>query len=395
MPKVLTRLALALVAAALCVCASAAQDATHAQTQAPQPTPEWVAASPAGEGFAVLMPKEPLWLDQTVQVGTVTISGRRYTATAGGGARYVVWSLLDRDDAGRRMLAESYAGQPSYGEGMDGGIRLDFVAEAAWELLVKPELDRLGLERLRTGAEIKFMPGMSLTREFDLDGRAAREYPIRLERAGGPVYVCADGQRLYVVAALAADPDAADSRRFVESFAVGTKTPRAPAQAAAAVDPAPAKPVPAPNAGAGSGSATGTGAGVGTGMGAGVGTGMGSGIGVGGASAGGNTGGGDAPVDYSRPFRANDVTQKARITYKPEPGFTEGARKFNVSGVVRLRAVLASDGTVKNIAVVKWLPHGLVLKSIAALRKIRFEPAQKDGRPVSQYAVFEYNFNIY
>ena len=32
---------------------------------------------------------------------------------------------------------------------------------------------------------------------------------------------------------------------------------------------------------------------------------------------------------------------------------------------------------------------------VAAAAQIRFEPAQKDGRAVSQYVVLEYNFNIY
>ena len=39
--------------------------------------------------------------------------------------------------------------------------------------------------------------------------------------------------------------------------------------------------------------------------------------------------------------------------------FSEGARKFQVSGVVRIRAIFAATGEVTNIVVVKGLPHGL------------------------------------
>src|SRR2546429_6910061 len=46
-------------------------------------------------------------------------------------------------------------------------------------------------------------------------------------------------------------------------------------------------------------------------------------------------------------FRLSEVTTRALITYKPEPGFTEEARQNNVTGVVRLRAVLAADGHVR------------------------------------------------
>ncbi len=95
------------------------------------------------------------------------------------------------------------------------------------------------------------------------------------------------------------------------------------------------------------------------------------------------------------PFRMPEVTRKAVIVYKPPPGFTEEAKNNNVTGVVRLRAVLSSSGAVTNISVIKPLPDGLTEKAINAARHIMFLPAQKDGRTVSQYIVLEYNFNIY
>ena len=139
------------------------------------------------------------------------------------------------------------------------------------------------------------------------------------------------------------------------------------------------------------------------GVGKGVGEGFGPGVGYG-PPRGSNTGGGlmtggggpgvGGEVDYTRPFRQNEVTRKAVITYKPQPGFTEEARRNNVEGVVRLRAILHASGGVQNISVVKGLPDGLTEKAIAAARQIRFTPAEKDGRQVSQYVVLEYNFNI-
>ena len=108
--------------------------------------------------------------------------------------------------------------------------------------------------------------------------------------------------------------------------------------------------------------------------------------------AGGGPGHGGGPVDYSRPFRANEVTRKALILSKPEPGYTSEARENDVEGVVRLRAVLAASGRVTNISVVKGLPDGLTEKAISAARQVRFTPAQKDGRVVSQYVILEYRF---
>jgi TonB family protein len=110
---------------------------------------------------------------------------------------------------------------------------------------------------------------------------------------------------------------------------------------------------------------------------------------------GGGPGPNAAPVDYTRPFRANEVTKRALTTYKPEPGFTEEARQNGAEGVVRFRVVLTAGGEVTNMSVVKGLPDGLTERAIAAARQIRFTPAEKDGRKVSQYAVLEYYFTIH
>lgn len=151
-------------------------------------------------------------------------------------------------------------------------------------------------------------------------------------------------------------------------------------------------------------SGPGTGNGIGNGTGGGVGTGEGGGVGPG---RGGNTGGGDrhdggggaggggGGTDYDRVFSARDVSRKAQVTDKPEPLYTEEARKNQVTGTVTLSMVLNANGTVTNIAAVSRLPDGLTEKAIEAARRIRFIPAEKDGHKVSQYAKIMYNFNIY
>jgi TonB family protein len=161
-------------------------------------------------------------------------------------------------------------------------------------------------------------------------------------------------------------------------------------------DPKSKETTPSSGTGTGGGIGNGTGTGVGPGDGAGFGPGRGMNTGGGDPNiGGGGPGGGGGGVDYNKTFSQKDVTRKAVITFKPEPGFTEEARKNNVTGVVRLRAVLSSSGGVTNISVIKPLPDGLTEKAIAAARQIKFQPAQKDGRTVSQYIVLEYNFNIY
>jgi TonB family protein len=101
------------------------------------------------------------------------------------------------------------------------------------------------------------------------------------------------------------------------------------------------------------------------------------------------------PVDYSRVFSSRDVTQKARILYRAEPEYTPRARAHQVEGTAILKAVLSSTGEVTDITVVKGLPDGLTDACVESMRQIKFVPAVKDGRPVSQYVQVEYNFNLY
>jgi TonB family protein len=147
--------------------------------------------------------------------------------------------------------------------------------------------------------------------------------------------------------------------------------------------------------GSGGGIGEGTGGGVGTGSGTGYGAGEGYNTGGGPPIPGGGGAGGNGGIDYGRTFRVNEVTRKAQITSKPEPLYTEEARRNQVTGTVRLRLVLSASGQVTGITPVTKLPDGLTEKAIEAARKIGFTPAEKDGRKVSQYVTIEYNFNIY
>jgi TonB family protein len=161
-------------------------------------------------------------------------------------------------------------------------------------------------------------------------------------------------------------------------------------------DPRSKSTTPSSGPGSGNGIGNGTGTGVGSGDGNGIGPGRGGNIGGGDYNrGGGGPGGGGGGTDYNRVFNSREVNSKARVTYKPEPQYTEEARKNQITGTVLLRAVFTSSGQVTQITAVKGLPNGLTEKAIAAARSIRFEPATKDGHAVSMYMQLEYNFNLY
>jgi TonB family protein len=153
---------------------------------------------------------------------------------------------------------------------------------------------------------------------------------------------------------------------------------------------------PSSGPGTGNGIGTGTGGGIGPGEGGGLGPGRGGNIGGGDFNAGGGgPGGGGGGGDYNKIFTGKDVTTKAKLISKPEPQYTEEARKNQVTGTVVLKVVFASSGQVTNIRTVSGLPNGLTERAIAAARQIKFVPATKDGHQVSMWMQLEYNFNLY
>ncbi|MFN2576386.1 MAG: energy transducer TonB [Pyrinomonadaceae bacterium] len=152
---------------------------------------------------------------------------------------------------------------------------------------------------------------------------------------------------------------------------------------------------------------SGEGGGVGTNRGTGIGEGNGPGIGPGNK---GNIGGDDKSSgccgpggstgsnpnnDLNRIFRQTEVDVRARVISKPEPQYTEEARRNQITGTVILNVVFSRTGEITNIHASQTLCCGLTEKAIVAARQIRFVPATRNGQTVSVYMQLEYNFNLY
>lgn len=149
--------------------------------------------------------------------------------------------------------------------------------------------------------------------------------------------------------------------------------------------------------GTGGGMGDGDGTGIGDGRGAGVGPGENGGTGGGPKRpGGGGPGGADGNniEDPEKVWRGSEV-QRARVLSKPEPQYTEEARRNQVMGTVVLRVVFSRSGEVINIRAIHALPYGLTERAITAARQIRFQPATRQGLPVSVHMQLEYNFNLY
>jgi TonB family protein len=128
----------------------------------------------------------------------------------------------------------------------------------------------------------------------------------------------------------------------------------------------------------------GAGAGIGSGTGGGIGSGEGAGVGPG---KGGGLGGGV--------FRVGGGVSAPKILDQPDPEYSEEARKAKYQGVCVLWLIVGSDGRPRDVKVARSLGMGLDEKAIDAVRKWKFEPAMKDGKPVAVQIMVEVNFHLY
>ncbi|HZS55369.1 MAG TPA: energy transducer TonB [Bryobacteraceae bacterium] len=123
--------------------------------------------------------------------------------------------------------------------------------------------------------------------------------------------------------------------------------------------------------------------GFGNGSGGGIGSGNGNGYGPG---SGGGMGGGVYQI-------GGEVSQPVPI-FRPEPEYSEEARKAKFQGTVLLSVVIDANGNTREIHVIRPLGLGLDEKAIEAVSKWRFRPATKGGHPVAVQAQIEVNFRL-
>jgi len=77
---------------------------------------------------------------------------------------------------------------------------------------------------------------------------------------------------------------------------------------------------------------------------------------------------------------------------KPRPAYTAEAESANVEGTVRARALVGADGMVKEIELIDHLPCGLDHEAILAIKKMRFKPATKAGKPAEAWTEVDVEF---
>jgi TonB family protein len=89
-----------------------------------------------------------------------------------------------------------------------------------------------------------------------------------------------------------------------------------------------------------------------------------------------------------------DGVTAPRAIYAPPAEFSEQARRAKYQGVATLRAVVSSAGTVADVSVIGGAGMGLDEKALEAVRRWKFKPATKDGKPVAVEVAVQVSFTL-
>jgi len=103
----------------------------------------------------------------------------------------------------------------------------------------------------------------------------------------------------------------------------------------------------------------------------------------------------DDSVSNGAPIIPITNSIRPTILYREKAKYTEEARQAKMGGAVELQVIFRSDGAMVIHRVTEYLPYGLTLKAVEAASRIRFNPAIKDGAPVSVKGPLTFTFNIY
>jgi TonB family protein len=90
-----------------------------------------------------------------------------------------------------------------------------------------------------------------------------------------------------------------------------------------------------------------------------------------------------------------DGVSPVRILSKPRPTYTVEARKNGVTGSIKLRVSFLASGTIGDVISVNTLPDGLTESAIEAAKGIKFQPATKNGTPLTVTKLVEYSFTTF
>jgi protein TonB len=97
------------------------------------------------------------------------------------------------------------------------------------------------------------------------------------------------------------------------------------------------------------------------------------------------------PPQHKSPLPRSEGVMAAALIYKLQPQYPAIARTIHLAGTVYLRALIGTDGTVRQLVVISGNPI-LANPALQAVRQWRYQPTRLNGEPVEVETFITVNF---
>jgi protein TonB len=98
-----------------------------------------------------------------------------------------------------------------------------------------------------------------------------------------------------------------------------------------------------------------------------------------------------SPPQRPAPLRMSEGVMEASLIHKVQPSYPAIARAIHLAGAVQLRAIIAADGSIRQVDVISGNAL-LVQSAIAAVREWRYRPTRLNGEAVEVETLITVNF---
>jgi TonB family protein len=102
----------------------------------------------------------------------------------------------------------------------------------------------------------------------------------------------------------------------------------------------------------------------------------------------------DAAQTTEGPLNPDTGITTPSVVFRIEPEYTEEARRAKYQGSVLLLVLVDSEGSVREVRVIRSLGLGLDEKAVEAARQWKFKPAMRAGKPVPSTTTIEFSFRL-
>jgi protein TonB len=99
------------------------------------------------------------------------------------------------------------------------------------------------------------------------------------------------------------------------------------------------------------------------------------------------------PAAPQAPLRVGTGVQAANLVFGPKPVYPLLAKSARVQGTIKLQAIIAVNGTIKNLKLISGPPL-LVNAAMEAVRRWQYKPTLLNGSPVEVITEIDVNFTL-